>query len=280
VVTREYVCSVGKLGSFLGFVLLVFGLVACGGDGTGKAGISAKDRTAAASRPSRAEDSAAVEQVLLAYGAAKGAKSCDYLAANEITHLGGLASCRRKNADLSATIFRVENVAVNRDTANAVITAKGRKSYYYELVREGRPGGIGGGWKISSFPGDGLGSGSQTTHAPAPVTPTEGARAQIRELLTAFGKTRGSAYCNFFSKRLIEKRGGLAACRRYFADKPALDSKIISVSVRLPVGKQDVLPSAGAVIKSGVSGKNLYLGFRQGGPIDRYGGWVIDRQGE
>jgi hypothetical protein len=257
--------------------VLAFSMTACGGMGSG--GKAAKP--AAAAGPTRAEDRAAVEQVLLAYGAATGAKSCDYLARNEITHLGGITGCQHKNGGLSAAIFKVETVAVKGDTANAAIRAGGHTSYY-ELVREDRSKGIAGGWKISSFPRDGFtrGSRSATPSAVRPAQPAAGDEAEVRRLLTDFGRARGGDLCKFFSAELIAKRGGLRTCQKFFATKPALDGEIVFVRVTLPVGKQDVIASARAILKSRVSGQSLFLGLnRTGSPSGAYAGWQITRQG-
>ena len=111
--------------------------------------------------------------------------------------------------------------------------------------------------------------------------PEASARANIEELLNAFGEAQGSEVCSFFSDDLIEERAGLKSCQQYFEGKPALDSEIVKLSVTVPVYKEDVLPAASAVIKSGVSGQNLSLQMNiQGSVSDPYGGWIITSQSD
>lgn len=264
-------------------VPLGFGLSACGGDDSSKDANEKSSTTAEA--PSPADDKAAIEQVLLAYGAANGAKACDYMAENEITDFGGIEKCQRAYADTKPEIFTVENIAVDGDVANAAITTASERRDY-ELVREG------GDWRISSYPGDGLISAASAGEAASPpqaTTTTEQAsqnpeavaRAEITQLLNDFGAAQGSEVCDFFSDSLIEDRGGLGACQRYFKGKPALDSKIVFLKVTVPEGKEDVLPAATAAIKSGVTGNPLYIGLNEtGSPLDEYGGWAITRQSD
>lgn len=270
---------------------LAFGLSACGGDDSSKDADEKSSTTAEA--PSPAEDKAAVEQLLLAYGAAPGAKSCDYFAQNEIADYGGIEACRRKNADAAAVVYKVENVAVNGDTANAVITTAGKRKYY-ELIREGDPGGVGGGWRISSYPNDGVPSATEQAAAPTPEPetttttldaiedPEAVARDEVTSLLNDFGSAEGGEQCSFFADSLIASRGGMAACEKFFGDKPALDSKIIYLKVTVPIGKQDVVPAATAAIKSGQTGKPLYIGLgKTESPLDDdYGGWRITKQAD
>ena len=186
------------------------------------------------------------------------------------------------NEETTSAIFKVEKVAVNGDEATAVVTVEGQEDEVsaYELSRES------GGWKISDFPSDdGPGGGGSDEPEPAqetaPADPDASERADVEELLTAFGEASGSEVCTFFSEGLIEERGGVQACQDYFEGRPALRSEIVKLSLNIPSRYADALPSATAVIKSGISGANLYIGLTNtNNSLDPYGGWEITRQGD
>jgi hypothetical protein len=250
---------------------LALSLVACGADDDGGDDKSAQG-------PGKQEDIGAIEQLMLAYGAAEGGDVCSYYAENQIEATGGAAGCKSSNADTASALFKVENVAVNGDRATAVVSVEGQEDELstYELSREA------GGWKISGFPSDdGPGGGGSDEEEPAPVDSGGSDRAEVEQLLTDFGQASGDEVCGFFSEDLIQERGGLQACQQFFADKPPLDSEIVDLSLFIPGPHQDALPSATAVIRSGVSGNNLKIGLTNSNiPDDPYGGWEISSQSD
>ena len=258
-------------------LVLALSLGACGGGDD--------DDQSTAEGPTKQQDVAAIEEALVTYGATEGGEVCDYYAESQLAAAGGLGECVQANQDTSSALFTVESVVVKGDEATAVVTVKGQEDEVstYGLTREG------GDWKISDFPSDdGLGGGGSDEAEPEPEPeveetslpdPEASARADVEELLADFGEAEGSEVCTFFSDELIEERGGLKSCQQYFQGKPALRSEIVKLSVTVPIYKEDVVPGASAVIKSGVSGQNLSLQLNVGGSVsDAYGGWIITSQ--
>ena len=238
-------------------------LVACGGGDDGD------DEKAAPKGPTKQQDVAAIEQVLLAYGAADGSEVCSYYAESQIDATGGVAECESVNEDASAALFTVENVAVNGGEATAVVTVEGQEGEVsaYELSREGRE------WKISDFPSD---DGPQTQSEPEPVIEEEAPeplppatpKVIITDLLTDFGKASGAPICDFFSVSFVEgQQGGRAGCENYFGDKPATNYKPVVVAV----GSKT---SARAILRN--SSGRAYAQVDVTEPPDSlYGGWRV-----
>jgi len=196
---------------------LALSLVACGGgDDDGE------EKSAAPQGPSKQEDIGAIEQVLLAYGAAEGTDVCSYYAESQIEAVGGVAGCESSNADTASALFKVENVAVNGDKATAIVSVEGQEGELstYELSREA------GEWKISSFPSDDD-PGTTTEEEPAPEPepveepeplPPATPRVIVDDLLKDFGQAEGTAICDFFSTSFIASLGGRAGCEDTFGD--------------------------------------------------------------
>jgi hypothetical protein len=122
-------------------------LAACGGDGETKTVTAGAD-----DGPSLEEDTAAIEQLMVEWGASVGKESCDFYSADFLAEFGGLGGCRNDAADIEAATFRVEDVTVDGDTGSATVVRadpRGRPApITYPLRRDGEPSDIYNGWKL------------------------------------------------------------------------------------------------------------------------------------
>ncbi|MGZ5308348.1 MAG: hypothetical protein ACXWES_04945 [Solirubrobacterales bacterium] len=121
-------------------------LAACGGDTeTTTVGADAEGEATLEA------DTAAIEKLIVEYGASTGAEGCDFYSRDFLAReAGGLKSCRR-DTDQDAVTFTVNDVSVDGNTASVTVevVGGGGQPLVYPLIREGEPSDVYDGWKLS-----------------------------------------------------------------------------------------------------------------------------------
>jgi hypothetical protein len=264
--------------------VLALALAACGGDDDGGDEPSAATSEEATEQlvdegPTEAEDVAAIEQVLLAYGAAEGSEACDYYSAEKIEGgWGGIEACRRDTAGLQGVVFKVSEIEVDGDLATAVVSnANGSDPDPYELVREDGEwliNGIGA-EELSSPPSSAEQPGLSSAPArddpePAPQPSREQANeAHVKRLFGDYATVRGRTVCGLFSERFVDREiGGISKCLRAFADKKPGVVTLQALDFTGPNRGLVIAKLNGDVVNFGVT--------RTGSPDLPYGRWEID----
>lgn len=140
------------------------------------------------------EDTAAVEEVALAYGASEGADACEFMSASALDQLGGQSGCTREFENVPSAEFEVQEVTVEDGTATASVeNVEERNVIKLSFVKEDDE------WKISEFPGIEAvgrppgallpGPGAENPLLEAPAQPGEGATETAPETGTDGAET-------------------------------------------------------------------------------------------
>jgi len=152
--------------------------------------VTAGAQEAEASAPSAEEDTAAIEQLMVEYGAAIGADTCDYYSADFIAEIGSLERCQRNNADTVGVDYAVDDVSIDGDSASATVSTGGGKPQIYPLAREGESTEPYAGWTIDGYrkaaPGVEAETDAPDESAATPTTPATLAAA-YQECIEAQG---------------------------------------------------------------------------------------------
>lgn len=171
-------------------------LAACGGDTeTTTVGADAEGEATLEA------DTAAIEKLIVEYGAATGAEGCDFYSRDFLAReAGGLKSCRR-DTDQDAVTFTVNDVSVDGNTASVTVevVGGGGQPLVYPLIREGEPSDVYDGWKLSD--GSKRSSSVEETSAP-PATESTIARSKDDTVPVDTPADRADAYAG-----CIEGRG-------------------------------------------------------------------------
>jgi hypothetical protein len=136
-------------------------LVGCGGD-------DETDSDAAS------QDEAALESLLLDYAALVGRDACALWSEELLAREGGLKGCEREIGDGGVTTIRVEEVGVEGDTAEVLITVlPDDEQFRFPAVREGEPTDSYDGWRLAEFEVEEV-AGGPATETAATTTETTG----------------------------------------------------------------------------------------------------------
>jgi hypothetical protein len=119
-------------------VIAALTLAACGDDESGS--------------DSAAEDEAAIEQLFLDYAAVEGSDACDLFSEKVIAGLGGRKACERDQAGAESVTIKVDEIEVDGDTAQALVTLFPEdKQYRFPVVREGEASDSYDGWRVDEL---------------------------------------------------------------------------------------------------------------------------------
>ena len=118
-------------------LLAVVALAGCGGDDEGDS-------------DSAAQDEAAVEGRLLEYAAGVDEEACARWSEELLAREGGLKGCLRKIEREVSTTIKIDDVTVDGDTAEVLLTVlPDDVQFIYPVVREGEPTDSFDGWRIA-----------------------------------------------------------------------------------------------------------------------------------
>jgi hypothetical protein len=179
-------------------------LGACGGD---------DEETAPAEPPE-----AAVEEVVVEFGASRGSDACNYGNGEFLDQYGGRKGCDKAFADEGAVDYRVSRIEVGEETATAVADS-GDGVVELELTLEDGEWRIAGLTKADREAVEAAESASaEAAEAEAEVAGTESPEAAVEQTLVDFAAAEGLAACDYYTEEWIGAIGGeRAAC----ADNPA-----------------------------------------------------------
>lgn len=136
-------------------------LVGCGGD-------DESDSNAAS------QDEAALESLLLDYAALVGRDACALWSDELLAREGGLKGCERKIGDEVVSTIKVEEVEVEGDTAEVLITLlPDDEQFIFPAVREGEPTDSYDGWRLAEVDVEEV-AGAAATETAATTTETTG----------------------------------------------------------------------------------------------------------
>jgi hypothetical protein len=167
--------GVNIAGLLAGAVCLALALPACGDGETTTVTTGAE----ASEEPSVDEEDAAIEKLLVEFGASKGGEGCDYYSPDFIAEeYGSLAACRRSAAGSEPIAFTVTGVEVDGETGTAtVVTPGGGRASVYPVLLAGEPSDPYDGWAIDGFFEKGPSIEPEDSPEPTPTTPDEAADA-------------------------------------------------------------------------------------------------------
>jgi len=227
--------------------------------------------------PTAEEDLTAIEQLLLDYGAAEGSETCELYSAKLIQRAGGPKGCERKEADAAQVAVTVDEVTVEGDTADAIVTIVAKdKQYVYPVVREGGPTDSYDGWRLAQVSVEEVSAEAEEPAEDEDRAQDEAALdddAQIENLMSDYGAA-GKDGCDFLAADLISKtHGSLEVCRRTFSrDEIEYEYTVEEVSVE---GDTATVVTTSTVRGESIPGKETWELAREGEPGDPYVGWKI-----
>lgn len=134
-------------------------LSACGGDS--ETTTVTTDTEAEATTPTVEADKAAIESLMLGFGASVGKEACEFYSVDFLAEVGSLKTCERQAADITAATFAVDDVTVKGDKGSVTVhrtDPRGKKNpITYPVVRDKEPTDSFGGWRIDGNYADGSG---------------------------------------------------------------------------------------------------------------------------
>lgn len=111
------------------------------------------DSSATDGAPTLEEDTAAIEKLIVEFGASRGGEACDYYSADFIrSDFGSVAACRRQASDAKAVDYELDEARIDGDRGSAIVISPfSERLLVYPVVREGDDADAYDGWLIAGF---------------------------------------------------------------------------------------------------------------------------------